>query len=542
MTDDRTLADIDARGRAAASGVRTAVADRPAPAFDPDLVRIDVDARSPRPRRSRPLVGLVAAAAAVLVVLAGAVALVSSGDDDSSPAEETGPAADGRYRLGEVPDGFVVAGLSEGPAPGADEYGQATLYGPDAAHPRLAVGTMPDGMGFGCSSDDGDDCASPSGEDVPDAVAGLDEVPLQRYRAWDASTRYGGALLVEVGDDLVLVAGASLSPEELRRSAEGIAPGDRPTVPASHLPEGFAEIDTAPLLSVMGSTFGIVFSGRGGATGVRWALSYGPSDPSDDGLQMISVSAAAGSEVEVGMGGVLVADAEDVTVRGAAGQITRSQVAVTDATVWSVRWQEQPGEVVELVVGTTADRAFTREQVLDLAEGIVPVDEAGVAEIRQVIADRGLDRPGVTVVGEGTFSDGETWRLVHGLGDAELGVSGLTLRTQAVPTGMSTSSATSSEAGPDGEPASEGPVGSEAALVDGDPYAWAFGPVTAPDVVAVEVRRGGALLATATVVRTGDLAGWVAELPPGLIDEGGSDELVVVAFDAAGTELGRMSF
>ncbi|HEU5150423.1 MAG TPA: hypothetical protein VFU19_08000 [Iamia sp.] len=139
MTDDRTLAALDQRGRAAAAGVRAAVADRPVPVLDPDVVRIDVDGR-PEPRgrgrRSRPVVGLLAAAAAVLVVVAAVVALTVDGDPDSAPADQVRPGGPLRFTLATPPEGHVLAGVYDAataPAPSAGEttsFGPLTVYGP----------------------------------------------------------------------------------------------------------------------------------------------------------------------------------------------------------------------------------------------------------------------------------------------------------------------------------------------------------------------------------------------------------------------------
>ena len=65
MTDDRFLDGLDARGRAAGAGLRAAVADRPVPVFDPDVIRVDVDG-SPQRRGRRRRAGLLLAVAAKL--------------------------------------------------------------------------------------------------------------------------------------------------------------------------------------------------------------------------------------------------------------------------------------------------------------------------------------------------------------------------------------------------------------------------------------------------------------------------------------------
>ena len=116
MNDD-VMSQLDDRGRAAAAGLQAAVAVRPVPDFDPDLIRVSLhdDPAGDPDRRGRRWVAVVGVAAALLVVALGAAVASRTGDDDSAPAEQVDTTEPIRpYAAGWLPDGFEVTNVSGG--------------------------------------------------------------------------------------------------------------------------------------------------------------------------------------------------------------------------------------------------------------------------------------------------------------------------------------------------------------------------------------------------------------------------------------------
>ncbi|HEV7719677.1 MAG TPA: hypothetical protein VGO60_00245 [Iamia sp.] len=543
MTDDRTLADLDTRARAAAAGVRTAVADRPIPAFDPDLVRIDVDARPERPSRTRPAIGLLAAAAAVLVVVAAVVALAGQGDQDGAPADRLGADELRRYALGEVPEDYEVAGVQDGPVGLPDgELGPATVYGSDPSHPVLAVAVLPPSDPGGCALPDApDDCETDvESGDVPLIAQDLPSIDIGGRRAWDAASTIGGeGVIVEVGDQLALVLGTPARADALQDVAAAVEVGARrASVPAAALPEGLRSLGDVPLTTVLGQ-----YAASLGPLGTfdpitTWSIWY--SHPvSGEGVAggTIAVTVRAGGPLQVALPVLAAVEREQVTVRGHPAILTRVELGASagPASWWSLRWEERPGEVVE-VLTAALEPTLDAEDVQGLAEDIVVVAADEVPGLRQQVADRDLNDPGVTLLGRGTGSDGTQWTFVHGTADANL-ASGLVLRLGTTVTRWSASAGGTGEGLED--PPSSAPLAEQWAIVESDGQAWAYGPAT-PEVAAVEIHDGAdGLLGEARLLEADGIRGWVAELPTVSTSTGEADEIVVVALDATGAEIDR---
>ncbi|HEX7136133.1 MAG TPA: hypothetical protein VF228_26365 [Iamia sp.] len=526
MTDDRTLTAVDERARAAAAGVRAAVAERPVPLFDPDLVRIDIDARPDRRRRT--LVGLVAAAAAVLVVVAAVVSLAGTGDDDSAPAVAPGDLP--RYVLRTAPEGFALAVVHEAGGDSSDLAGPATVYGPAADRAALAVAPLP--------VDPEDESASES--DVPLQAQDLPEVEVPGRRAWDASEGIGeGALFVEVGDRLVVVLGAGAGEATVAAAAAVTLDGEVASVPGDALPEDWSRLGDVPLLDALGS---LALSGGPEAGGRAWGVSYGPLDGGDT-VEIVAVGVDAGGPLDVGLSGLLTSDVEEVEVRGGPAVLARLHVEAPGGTTtwWTLRWEDRPGVVVEIVAAS--DDRFGRDDVLALAEDLVALAPDDLPALRHEADRYGLDAPGVVVLGEGQFSDGSTWTLASEPG-GETDIS-LTLRTSSPATG-GTSMASAGSASADGDagaPVTPFPGG--VTVEEGEDLDWAYGEVRA-EVATVEVRRpGGDVLGTGPTVSAEGITGFVVELPVGTVTiDGisGSPGVTFVALDAAGAEVGRAEF
>ncbi|QYG91335.1 hypothetical protein HC251_02045 [Iamia sp. SCSIO 61187] len=546
MSDDRTHADLDARGRAAAAGVRAAVTDRPVPAFAPDVVRIDVDARPDRTRRPRSVVGLVAAAVAAVVLVAGAVALVSSGDDDSAPADRVVPGATSRFRLGAGPEGYDLAGVQEGPidAPGTD-LGTAAVYGADPATPTLAVAALPVADMAGCDLLDAPDDCVPQPETASTAAEGLRSIDIGGRPAWDASERFGGhGVMVEVDDRIVVVVGEPAGAAAVRTAAAAVEIGpDGAAIPAAALPAGTEPLGSAPLLAVLGPRAGAIGFSATVEPATTWSVWY--QTGVGGGVEgAVAVVVRTGGPLETALPTLVAADAQQVTVRGHDAVLTRADLfqQVPPISWWSLRWEEQPGEVVEVVevVATASDPARDGQDLVAWAEDLVPVAPDELDDLRRQVAERGVDAPGVTVLARGTATDRTPWTLVHDADGSEVGLtSGVDLRLGAT-VGRSSSTSGGSSDGPEGSPVGA-PLRDEWAIVETDETAWAFGPA-GPEVAEVEVRDpAGDLIARGEVHEAAGIRAWLAELPTGLIDAGRSDEVVFVALDADGAEVDRVA-
>ncbi|HMJ77178.1 MAG TPA: hypothetical protein VK507_14465 [Iamia sp.] len=518
MTDDRTLADLDARARAAATGVRTAVAERSLPAFDPDLVRIDVDARPERPSRARPVVGLLAAAAAVLVVVAAVVALAGQGDEDSTPTDRIGADEVRRYVLGEVPDGYALASVFDAAAirpfdPQGDfPFGPLAMYGPDGATPRVGVYAWP----------------VPDGAEPLDMVDGMTEIEIAGRPAWesaDDSGPNGRVLVVDVDGTFVGVIGAAADRAE--QDAVGAAvtvDGDHALLPTDRIPNGWEHLGDGHYLDASGSIAGLRSSDGAGRS---WTAAYSREGIDDIHEGAVIVSAAAGDSIRARGAMLGTTDVADVTVRGHDALLSRLTFETGEPGALTLTWEERPGEIVQVGGLDT----LGRDELIALAEGLRTVEAGEVDGLRRQIMEAAATRPGVTVVGRGTFAGGADWILLsQGEGEERL-----TLETTAPDDGTSSFSSSGNGLGPDAQPLPDeeafvGGVGSGG----GSEVEWAYGELSA-DVVEVRVRdEDGAALTPSTIVEADGIRGWVVELPP---SEGEGPTIEITAIGTGGTGL-----
>jgi hypothetical protein len=210
-----------------------------------------------------------------------------------------------------------------------------------------------------------------------------------------------------------------------------------------------------------------------------------------------------------------------------------------------VSWQERPGEVVRLTA-TDDGGSFTRDEVLAMAEGVRRIAPEEVDGLREEAARHGIGSGDLEEVGSGTFSDGTPWTMV--VDPSDTSPASLSLRTAAPSTG-SAAIAGAVEAGPDGEPGADTSALPGGVTVAGSAapgaYGWAYGAAS-DDVASVEVRDAdGTVLAEATLVASGPVRGWVAEVPGGVpLAEPArqAPAITVVALAADGSVLGELSF
>jgi hypothetical protein len=404
-----------------------------------------------------------------------------------------------------------------------------------------------------------DDCV-PDPDSEPAMVQDLERVEAGGRSAWDASELFGGhAVFVQVEGELVVVVGTPAGAEGVRAVAANVEVGPAgPTVPADGLPDGSRPLGTVPLLAVLGP--------HGGALGpigafdpaATWSLWY-ERGAATEMAAMVAVVVRTGGPLQRELATLVADETQRVSVRGHDGVLTRVALPqqVRPADWWSLRWEERPGEVVEVLAAVAGDTEDGRA-VVERAEDLVPVASDEVDDLRLRVAERGLDDPEVTVLGRGTGSDGSPWLLVHGAAGSQIGLaSGIDLRLGSTVSRFSASTGGSGEVIEDeGESSGESqgeaegsvedvppaPLRGEWAVVDTEGATWAFGPAGA-EVAAVVVRDADdVLVAEAEVYEVEGIKAWLAELPPMVRDEDGmADELVVVALDADGDEVDRQT-
>lgn len=496
MNHDETLDALDRRGREAAGALKERVAERPVPVFDPDVLRVPIDAPRAKPGVGRR--GLLAIAAVVLLVVGVGVALARTGSDDSSTPPATVPADElRRYVLADAPADMTLVYASDAPRQRGERFaslgieGSMTVYGPSVEDPRLAISAVPR---------DGGSTWSPGA---------LSPVDVDGRDAWDVSEIFGfDALLVDVDEWHVLLVGSS---EVAREAAAAVVvDGDEATLPDESVPDGWRDLG-----SVVDST------------DATWTAVYEDATSTDVPFMVLSVM--PGERLDVTR--VLLAGDQSraVEVRGHPGVLTVGNDGGAHVVV--LRWEERPGEVVELLA-SSGEAPPDADEVLALVEDLEVVASDEVTALAVRLRRAAIEGSGATIVGEGAFADGSSWILATGAepGDPwSLSVDG--------------------QVDPDDRIWDVGAVAPEATLDarvgwTSDDRLVAFGAVT-PDAATVEVRsHDGDVLAEATVV-TGDgaVAGWVTELPDGTpIDEASGPDVVVVALAADGTEISQLTF
>lgn len=521
MTDERTpdrLVALDERGRAAAAGVRAAVAERPVPGLDLDAVRIPVDGHPDGPGRAgRRLVPLLAAAAAVLVVLAAVAVVVRDGDDDSAPAGPTpvdriAPEDLGRYVLAAPPADLPLQALYDARAPedprgdGRPDIGTVTLYGPDATTPVVGVRVL----------------MTTGGSRVGGEPASMTTFDLGDRRAWRGEDQGpGDGLQVVLGDVLVEVLADGADEAVILAAAEALeVEGARATVPLAALPDGWQHVGTLAEPAVDG--FAALHEADVAA--VAWGAVHYRNDGSGDHVAVT----VAGGTLDDRLPAVATEVLDEVEVRGHDAVVARSSLPLLDvAESTTVTWEERPGEVVQVV--STAD--LDADALIALAGELDTVTPDGVEALRRDLFETALAEPGTTLVGRGTTSDGVPWAIVDDDGDEFLEMLSQPPARRLWFVAMGTSGGSS-------EDAAANPLDGMAQHATGGGAWLGFGGID-PDVAAVEVRLAGAEAPIeATILDGGDRRAWAAEVPPPVGDAGWEGEVVAIAAD--GAEIGRL--
>lgn len=549
MTGASTLDRLDARGRAAAAGLHAATAARPVPAFDPDPVRISLDAdvrdagdavdADRRRLAGRPAgggaesegegptggagmgraggrgrrVGLALAVAAAVVVVAAAVALVVGvGGDDQRPVDRVGADDLRRYVLDPAPDGYALEAVSDPDDPVVgevfpDPFGPVTVLGPSVDAPALGLVAM-DGASVEANVSDG-------------------AVEIGGRRAWPADGAGSPGLIVDVDGHQVLVfPGATpVAESEGVIAAMRVADG-RVVVPGDALPTGWRDLGTVPAEALVPEARGL----HGGDEAQRtWSATYRRAD----GATTIQVVARRGTALDVHATALVSPDARTTTVVGHRAVVAPVPVprpddaegAPIDDQWASVTWEARPGEVVTVAGIATTD-------VLLAAASDVVVADADLDGLREQAMRFGIDDGWVLQLAEGTFSDGSPWVLTaDGRRDVEL-------RTTAAASARADqvdATATPSEG-------LDAPVLEVVSAARTDDVGWIYGPLR-QGVATVEVRISGTddVVAEGRVVHTGDIWAWIAEVPLDHWPEPGSQALEVVSRDETGARVGDTS-
>jgi hypothetical protein len=514
MNDDLNTT-LDERASAAAADLRARAGARPVPAFDPERAEaLPAPLPTSTVRSRRPL--LAVAAAVVLVAGAAAWWSSTSGPDDSQPATRT-TGNPRPYVATDLPDGFELTGVADldGSDTGGAE-GPLALFGPSADRPGLGVAFQPDYE----VSDDGEQG---------------DRIDVGGREAYSLGGKGLGRNVVVVaeGSGGILLVSPTLDAEALARlAAEVTVDGTTVTVDPAALPDGWGPL----------ATDAAGFGGLSPMAPMRGAGSGATVNYAKGAKASIIVTSTPGDQDAV-FTGILLADRfEELEVRGHRAVLTTVKIAIanspdsgdepTDLTMTTLTWLEAPGELVR-VTGI----GLGRDELVLVAEGVEPAGSQRWAELlkRSRLGDLGgQSDPKSRVLGEGTFADGTAWKLRYtpASDDGSMASTSLTVATDGLSGSSSSSSGTAIGSGSGSDPG-EGildPFPSMEVLDHGDRH-FASGLLAGP-VATVELRRpDGSVIGRATVVTAEGVSGWVAELTEA--------DTVVVALDAAGTELGR---
>ncbi len=550
------LVEIDRRGRAAASALRTQVealvaVDDPAPwsgtlggstgaAGRPDLthgldevvpgessdghdadpatahvVRLDRDPRRPRGGRGRrrPL-ALVAAVAAVAAAGA-AIAIVDRGDDPD--VTSGGP---GTVLL----PGWLPAGLepevafdpSDAALPGGIG-GESAVYGdasaPDPWASTLAVVhlVVPPEAAGDWQFDDGEPVTVAGHEAIVAAIDGTDP----------GSSGPGWQVRWEVDDGTLAVAGTGLSRDEVLAAAAKAT--GAPGIGAAGLPDGFAELARGPLDAASPMFFDMATPGAG------LVVSYSVPAAGDEDIEGetgLAIVQRPGDAAAVDLLRASYPESEGITVRGRHGAMGRGDHDLV------VQWLEPDGQLVS-VIGV----GFTEQALLQVVDRLRP---AGPDEIAALLAEHAAPAAGefdevpeglVEVASGEEPGDGGRWRVVA---DPATGETLAALTVERV-------SADSSSSGSSSGMATDGDVPAPPALelttdsTDGA-STLVYGTVVAgATTVTIEAAGGGNTL----TLDVQSIDGWGRGVVAGPLTDLDATDAVAVARDANGQELGR---
>ena len=357
--------DIDARGRAAASHVRTEASTRPVPTFDPERVTTvpapTMNETDPR----RPARLLLAAAAVIAVIAAGVVWSTSRGEDGQAPAGQVRSNLIRPYLPEPSPEGMKLAGVADIDGSGTDltgtegEGGPLTTYGPADDDPRLGITVMANEIDL--SNEEASETVQ-IGEQT--AVIGDNQATGFSMLFMALPGQPDGRTLMVIGKDN----GHELVIEVARQATvEGLTA----SVDVGVLPDGWRQVGTDP-----GGLYGSspVFAGRDGV-GRAHIASF--TDPGGEADQILMVTVGEADESSAFTHRLFLTNSEVTTVRGKTAIVGRIDGGADDGFgMWTLLWVERPGEAISLV-GMRMDR----RDLEAIAETLQPVDDARWREL-----------------------------------------------------------------------------------------------------------------------------------------------------------------
>lgn len=506
MSNEHLLHDLDRRAASASRDLRARAEARVIPPFKDDLA---VTLAAPSTMGSRSHRPLLSIAAALLLVVGAAVWFsVGGGDDETSRANTVD--APRPFEATDLPEGLQAAYFAS-PVRDSGEAlssGPLALFGTSTERPELGLVYLP---GFD-----------------PAELEGLAPVDFGKRTAYDVGT-YGlgqNTLIVPEGGGAVAVLAPSLSRDDVRGIISGFVLDDETvTVPDRDLPDGWHFLGSEPRgFDVVSPTAAL----SRGATSSYFAMYAGAERAT------LTVRSGPGSELTVAAVGLLSTDVRALTVRGQPGVLTRTPVDPSNPTetLLTLAWMESPGEVIQVSGVGVSD-----EELLVFAEGLRPVERAAWADLVRR-SDLGEFQPyddlvdGVSYreLGSGQFLDGTAWRLEVGTGpDLESDSASTRLHVAVEDNGSGQSSGSSTSGSPDPDQAF---VSTE--TLDRGGRHFASGLI-GDTVDTVQLRRpDGSLISRTELVEADGYRAWVGELT--------EDPTVVVALDAAGEELDRVTF
>jgi hypothetical protein len=510
MTNDPT--NLDDRAAAAARDLRDRAARRPAPTFDPAHIPAPATISETHRFSGR---RLAAVAAAVVVLAGGAVVATQLVGDDDGDAQLTSTVDRARpFVAGWLPDGFTMAGVFSSDGSSMTGRGDAPDLLTDV-HVLSSDGEPEVAVALGPTADLAEDFVD---EWTNETV----EVSGRTVRHMTPPVGNTTWSFVDASPRSVVVVGAGFDEADRDRLAAETEIVDGQIV----LPDWAADRwDTPEVLPSAAAVMPLVSLGAEPGSPSHQAGYYRAGENAT-----LTVTSA---DVETDVIAVLPLfdeEARPVEVRGHAGLFVR--IASNDDRPWDtvyVTWQESPG--VQLTV-TGAD--LSEETLLRIAEDVRPVEaDAWVQLERDTQLGRFADAindPDVRTVemAVGDLGESARWRFVYqepldGGGESDRSAE-VNLSVDGVD--WSNSSGWIGTA----------PFGSTTVATSGEVRmaAGLFLDASADDVASVRVDRlDGTTIEDGRIVEADGHRGWIVEVP----DEG----VEVVALDAAGGELGRIT-
>ncbi len=320
-----------------------------------------------------------------------------------------------------------------GPSPGG-VGGESAVYGDArAADPwarTLAV------VHFAVPPETAGDWQFDDGEPV--TVAGHEAIVSEIDETDAGSGGPGWQVRWEVDDGTLAVAGTGLSRDDVLAAAAEAS--EAPAIGAAGLPDGFAELARGPLDAASPMFFDMATPAAGLVVSYS-APAAGDDDTEGETVLMIVQRPGEAAAVDLLRGSY--PDSEGVTVRGRHGVVGRGEGDLV------VQWLEPGGQLVS-VIGV----GVTEQALLQVADRLRP---AGPDEIAALLAEHGVPAAGefddvpdgaVEVAAGEEAGDGGRWRVVV---DPAMGETLAALTVERVSAGGSSSGSSSSGMSTDGD-------------------------------------------------------------------------------------------